>query len=201
VALATYAGVIVITHLTGLMGTIMQHPWAGQVEHLAYLITGFQFFTLVFGAEPIRWRLSVPGRLVLLAMSMAVDTFVGLVLLQSSQPIAMLGHPGWGPSALADTQAGGAIMWAGGDGLMAVLAISLFVSWAQRPDQLGLESSWFEQARRSLQAERQAGAVAPQAGVAAVEAPVPTGDLDEDEEQWRSYNAWLKALQDGSARP
>ena len=56
-----YASTIVLTHLTGLMSTVMSRPWLGQAEHGLYLGVGFVFFLLVFGDEPIRWRLSPPG--------------------------------------------------------------------------------------------------------------------------------------------
>jgi putative copper resistance protein D len=60
VALATYTAVIVCSHLTGIMDTVMQSPWAGQLEHLVYLVVGFQFFTLVMGQPPIRWHRADP---------------------------------------------------------------------------------------------------------------------------------------------
>ena len=84
VALASYTVVIVGTHLTGLMDLIMRNTWAGQLEHLAYVLLGCQFFLVVIGDAPIRWRLSAPARLFMLALSMAVDTFTGVVLLQST---------------------------------------------------------------------------------------------------------------------
>ena len=61
VALASYTAVIVGSHLTGLMDTIMRNTVAGQVEHLVYLVVGYQFFVLVVGDEPIRWRLVDAG--------------------------------------------------------------------------------------------------------------------------------------------
>src|SRR5204863_516257 len=89
VALACYTAVIVGSHLTGLMDTIMRNTIAGQVEHLVYLIAGYQFFVLIVGDEPIRWRLSTPARWGLLAVSMAVDTFTGVTLMMATTPIAM----------------------------------------------------------------------------------------------------------------
>ncbi len=62
VALACYTAVIVGSHLTGLMDTIMRNTWAGQLEHLVYVLVGCQFFVLVVGHEPIRWQLSAPAR-------------------------------------------------------------------------------------------------------------------------------------------
>lgn len=198
VALAAYAVVIVGAHLTGLSDLVMSRPWAGQVEHLIYLAVGVLFFSLIFGDEPIRWRLSMPGRLMLLVISMAVDTFVGLVLLQTTHPISMIAHPGWGLAPLADTQAGGAVMWVGGDGLMAAMAIVLFLSWARRPEATRRQVSFFERARFGLQSERDTplapGPAATEPGTARAAGPVGAANMDEDEEQLAAYNRWLAQL-------
>jgi cytochrome c oxidase assembly factor CtaG len=188
VALACYTAVIVGSHLTGLMDQIMRTPWLGQVEHLVYLLVGCQFFVIILGDEPIRWRLSYPARLLLLALSMAVDTFTGLVLLQSSTPIAMLANPGLQVDPLADTHAGGAIMWVGGDGIMIVIMILLVIAWARQPEHLRRSpNSWLEQARRASFAQR--------VGAPAV-MPSTTGesDFDEDEARRNDYNEWLRRI-------
>ena len=123
VALATYAAVIVGTHLTGLMDTIMLRPWAGQLEHLVYVLVGFQFFTLVMGTPPIRWQLTTPARWGLLVLSMAVDTFTGVILIMALRPVSMVMNGTLMVQPLSDTHTGGAIMWVGGDGLMALVMI------------------------------------------------------------------------------
>ncbi|HEY7010174.1 MAG TPA: cytochrome c oxidase assembly protein, partial [Jatrophihabitantaceae bacterium] len=87
VALAMYTVVIVGSHLTGLMDEIMRNTWAGQLEHLVYVLVGCQFFVLVVGREPIRWQLATPARWLLLAVAMAVDTFTGIVLLQGTHAV------------------------------------------------------------------------------------------------------------------
>ena len=150
VALACYAAVIVGSHLTGVMDTIMRVTWAGQVEHLVYVLVGCQFFALVVGDEPFRWRLATPPRWLMLAIAMAVDTFTGVVLLQGTRPIAMTSSPSLPVDALSDTRTGGAIMWFGGDGIMAVVMVILVIAWLRRPDlQRRDEMSWAEQARRA----------------------------------------------------
>jgi putative copper resistance protein D len=185
VALASYAVVIVGTHLTGLMGVIMAHPWAGQLEHLVYVLVGYQFFALVIGGDPLRWRLSMPAKELLLAVAMAVDTFTGVILLQSSQAISMAGPspPHFDP--LADTRLGGAIMWVGGDAIMAVIMVIVAVAWVRLPERRRRESrSWLEQARRDTFI----------AHTAAVSETQAIGDVDTDEQARAAYNAWLKRL-------
>ncbi len=148
VALASYAVVIVGSHLTGLMDTIMRNAWAGQLEHLVYLLVGCQFFVLVVGHEPIRWRLGTPARWLLLAVAMAVDTFTGIVLLQGTHAVAMVSDPHVMVDALSDTRTGGAIMWFGGDAIMIAVMIVLAVDWLRRVDTDRADrKGWLEQAR------------------------------------------------------
>jgi len=170
VALGGYAAVIVGAHLTGLTDSVLSDVWAGQVEHLTYLVMGLLFFWLLVGDEPIPWELSMPGRILMLMVAMAVDTFVGVVLLQTTKPLATLPHPGWGLNAIDDAQAGGAIMWVGGDGLMAVIAIAVYVAWARQPRE-SRQLSVFERARIGLQSERTPAE------------PADHGDIDEDDRE------------------
>jgi len=184
VALASYCVVIVGSHLTGVMDAVMRHTWAGQIEHLVYLLVGVQFFVLILGDEPIRWRLSSPARWVLLAVAMAVDTFTGIVLLQGTRTIEMLPARGLSVNALADTHAGGAIMWFGGDALMAVVMVVLVVSWLRDADtRTRDEPGWLEQAR---------------AATFATHAGSETAALDEDDSARSAYNEWLARLDERS---
>ncbi|MDQ2958797.1 MAG: cytochrome c oxidase assembly protein [Actinomycetota bacterium] len=183
VALASYIVVIVGTHLTGLMNFIMRNTWAGQLEHLAYVLLGCQFFVVVIGDAPIRWKLGVPARFFMLALSMAVDTFTGVVLLQSTTAVAMSPPPGASINPITDTQTGGAIMWFGGDGIMAVIMVIIAIGWVHQPESSRIEASgWLEQARRANFAEHTgtAGQIA--------------DDFDDDDQRLAQYNDWLHRL-------
>lgn len=185
VALALYTAVIVGAHLSGLTDDVLGSAWSAQVEQVVYLVSGVLFFALLFGNEPIPWKLSMPGRLLLLMFAMAVDALIGVVLLQSTTPVATVGHAGWGPSPLQDTQAGGAVMWVGGDGLMAAMAIGLYVTWARRPEATRRIQSVFERARDGLAHERLS---------AADRVSVSTADVDNDDVALDAYNRWLAQL-------
>lgn len=191
VALATYAVAIVGTHLTGLMNVIMMRPWAGQLEHLVYVLVGYQFFTVAFGDEPLRWSLTPLTKLLLLALAMGVDTFTGVILFESNQPVMMQGLAG-GVDPLGQTILGGAIMWAGGDGIMALLMMLVVVQWLRRPNlRRRVARGWLGQARTATLAVHSLGppeALRPAAGRATLL------DVDEDEHVLAAYNAWLGGL-------
>jgi putative copper resistance protein D len=178
VALAAYAAVIVGSHLTGLMDTIMRNTWAGQVEHLVYVLVGSQFFLLVAGDEPIRWRLAAPARWLLLAIAMAVDTFTGIVLMQGTKAIELT------PSALdvdplSDTHTGGAIMWFGGDAIMALVMVVLVVNWWRYVERVPVSKGWLEQARSATFTEHTGAS---------------GSDVDDDDAAREAYNDWLERL-------
>jgi cytochrome c oxidase assembly factor CtaG len=182
VALASYTVVIVGSHLTGLMDEIMRTTWAGQVEHLVYVLVGCQFFVLVVGTEPIRWRLATPARWLLLAVAMAVDTFTGIVLLQGTHVVAMLPSAHVAVDALSDTRTGGAIMWFGGDAIMIAVMITLTADWLRRVEtDRADKKGWLEQARVATFSER-------------TSASSDVETYDEDEDARDSYNAWLAGL-------
>jgi putative copper resistance protein D len=189
VALACYTAVIVGSHLTGLMDTIMRNTWAGQVEHLVYVLVGMQFFVLVVGDEPIRWRLSTPARWGLLAVAMAVDTFTGVILMMNVVPVAMFPPPSLHVDPLSDTHTGGAIMWFGGDAIMAVVMVSLVIAWLRVSGTMRRDTTgWLEQARQGTLGDRAGAATAPAVAVDS------GAGFDDDEDRLTAYNEWLNSI-------
>jgi putative copper resistance protein D len=62
----------------------------------------------------------------------------------------MIAAPRLSVDALSDTHTGGAIMWVGGDAIMAVVMVILVVSWLYRPGSREADrDGWGERARRA----------------------------------------------------
>lgn len=182
-AFLCYAVVVAGTHLTPFQQVAATSAWAHGLEELLYLASGYLFLLPIVGSEPLGRRLPHLLRLVTLLVGMVVDTVVGVTLLMTVHlPFAAYADAarGWGPSPVDDLHWGGAMMWVGGDLLMAALAILVIATWVSSPGGSDL-GSWLESARRS--------AITRDEGTFGQDT-----DIDEDEDALSAYNAMLARL-------
>ncbi|WP_354531433.1 cytochrome c oxidase assembly protein [Nakamurella sp. UYEF19] len=191
-----YAAVLAGTHLTGFQEVMLGHMWVHEFESALYLVTGYLLFGGLVGADLWPWRLPYLVRFATLGLTMGIDAFVGVVLMLTSDPIAPAfasRHPGWGPGALADQSAAGAVMWFGGDGLMMILMIATAIEWGRAGAKEQSLGSWLEGIRsRELLGHLDVGEY------------VALGDVDDDDDDraLRTYNAMLARLHgSGDAGP
>lgn len=181
-----YAVAVIGVHLTGFMDRAMTDTGAHTGEELAYLVSGYLLFQLVFGRWPGPWQLSGAGRMALLALVTPVDTIVGVVLLQTGTVEGGVGtthdhpRPDWALSAASDTVAAGTTMWIGGTGVMAALMLIVGLVWLHGRPPVQTGPSWTERARQSVHAERTGQAEG--------------GDLDDDDAALAAYNTWLARM-------
>lgn len=190
--LGVYTVAIVGTHLTGFMDAMMRHPWLHGFEGGLYLVAGLLFFAPIADTPPIRWQLSPPMRMFMMVVAMPVDTFTGVILIQTEKypwPMMAANHPSWGPGLIDDLHAGGAVMWIGGDAIMAILLGLAAVAWARlagsgATSELG---GWLSAARVNYQQSAAGGPGAP------IVPPGRTGDSDEDLADYNAYLARLNA--------
>jgi cytochrome c oxidase assembly factor CtaG len=223
--LAVYCATIVGTHLTALSRLIVQNQSAHDAEHVLYLVAGYLFFLPLLGQEPIRWRISYPIRLLILALAMPVDTFTGLVLGYANRgDVVPTGQrPPGAPAPVQDLHWAGAVMWIGGDAIM--LAYIMIVLWMWSRDDSATLGGWLEAARKSrfdeLVSSHAGSAAAPAAGGPAAGGPADGGPADggpadgdpagggasrpgadsggiDDDEHLAAYNAYLARLNSGA---
>ena len=201
-----YALAVLAAHLTSLASYFERNQMAHNTEHVLFVTIGYLFYLPLLGREPIKWRLSYPIRFVTLVLLMPVDTFTGLALGYGSanSPGVPAGpRPAWAPSPVSDLHLGGAVMWIGGDGIMFVLMMLVFLMWS-RDDRAAVNGhSFFERARQAnlatLVASHQPAAsaagmvtAAPPAG-AGLPVADGRGGIDDDE-HLAAYNAYLARL-------
>src|SRR6516225_6244655 len=178
--LAAYCATIVSTHLTVLSRLILENQVLHNAEHVLYLVVGYLFFLPLLGHEPIRWRLSYPIRLLILALAMPIDTFTGLILGYAGRGyVVTVGpRPPGSPGPVQDVHWAGAAMWVGGDAIM--FAYMMIAVWMWSRDDRASLGGWLEAARRSrfeeLVGDDAAGApTVPAAHGPAGDAPRPAG--------------------------
>jgi cytochrome c oxidase assembly factor CtaG len=206
--LVAYCVTVVGTHLTGLAHEILINQTLHNAEHVLYLVVGYIFFLPLLGHEPIRWRVSYPARLLILALAMPVDTFTGLVLGYAGSGFRVTdGPPPPGsPGLVEDVHWAGAAMWIGGDAIMLAYIMLVVWMWSRDPRADSAGMGWLEAARRSrfdelVAGQRAAGAVPGpgRAPTAAGEPPAAAshGGIDDDE-HLAAYNAYLAQLNRGA---
>ncbi len=173
-ATACYAVVLVGTHLTGFLSLARAEPWLHGLEEVLYLASGYVFAVPLVAWEPLRWRPPYPARFGLVLFSMAVDTFVGIVLMMTPGP--------------ADLNLAGALMWFGGDGLMMAVALVVAAQWVRDPDRSTDTGAYLDRARRAALA-----GYGTQTGTE-TDAVLDSADVDDDEAALLAYNRVLAAL-------
>jgi cytochrome c oxidase assembly factor CtaG len=127
-ATAAYCAVVALSHTPPVMDLVLGDGAAHDAEHAGYLLAGYLFFLPVVGSEPIRWRVSIAGRYLMLLAAMMTDSFTGIVFtFQSGEvfpPYASTGRT-WGPSLVSDLHLGGLVMLIGSDIAMTAVALAL----------------------------------------------------------------------------
>jgi cytochrome c oxidase assembly factor CtaG len=188
ISIALYAVVVVGTHLTSFNNVVITHPAVAVAEQAAYLAVGYLYLLSGFGDEPVRWRLARPTKILVLVLSMSIDTFTGITLLMTDEnpwPAYAQKPRSWGPDIITDIHDGGAMMWIGGDIIMLTLVVIALVPWVAGRTRSSSRMRWVESARRATMDRYAAYLPAGASG---------RGDLDSDEARLDAYNAWLAAM-------
>jgi cytochrome c oxidase assembly factor CtaG len=189
-----YAAVVAGTHLMPFMNLVLENSAVHDAEHALYLLVGYLYFLPIIGSEPIRWRMSMLGRYLLLLVTMPVDTAVGVVLmLLPREPFPAYARTGRtrGPGLVADLHEGGFIMFAGSDIVMTILGVAIAVGIICRPRPGAAWNGWLDGM----------GGTALYRGTAArgMARPGP-GARRPNEPDLDAYNAYLASLGDSTAK-
>ncbi|MFI5226646.1 MAG: cytochrome c oxidase assembly protein [Candidatus Limnocylindrales bacterium] len=142
-----FAGVMWATHFSPIFERSLVDPGVHDAEHALYLTAGILFWWPAVALDPSPWRMSHPARMLYTGLQMPQNTFLAFVILNASVPLyahyANLNLP-WGPTAVADQQLAGAIMWIVGDLVFMFSMILMLAGWMR------------SEAREEKRSERQA---------------------------------------------
>jgi cytochrome c oxidase assembly factor CtaG len=138
----------------------LRNQYVHDAIHLHFIAVGLLFWWPVVGVDPSRWRLHHLARVLYVFLMVPFHAFLGVAIMNSGHLLApSLGDfvRDWGPSPLADQQAGGAIMWGTGDVISLVAVIAILASWASYEEKVAArEDRRIARERAALQARDQA---------------------------------------------
>ena len=122
---------MLVYFITPFYALSLRHPLLHDGTHLHFLVVGCLFWWLVIGLDPSRWRLSYPAKLGFLATGIPVGVIIGLTLTGAHTSI----DPG--VHSLADTHAGGALLWVVNE-LFTLAALAIVgVQWMRAEERAG----------------------------------------------------------------
>ncbi|MEO7193346.1 MAG: cytochrome c oxidase assembly protein [Pseudonocardiaceae bacterium] len=135
VALGVYVGSFSVLYFTGLYDATASSHWAHLALNACFLLTGYVYYWLIIGTDPLPHRVSDLGKLGLLLGAMPFHAFVGLTLMRSATVLGgdyyrSLALP-FVPDLLADQHAGAAMGWALGEIPMVIVLVALLVRWSR----------------------------------------------------------------------
>jgi putative membrane protein len=142
----------------------LRNRFVHDAVHLHFVAVGLLFWWPVVGLDPTRWRLHHLARVLYVFLMVPFHAFLGVAIMNSGHLLApSLGRfvRAWGPTPLADQQAGGAIMWGAGDIISLIAVISILAAWASYEEKVAARED------RRIARERAARAKAAEAAQAA----------------------------------
>jgi putative copper resistance protein D len=111
----------------------LRNPFVHDLVHLHFLGAGLLFWWPLVGIDPTRWRLPHLARLLFVFLMVPFHAFLGVAIMNSGRllaPSLATFHRSWGPTPLADQQAGGAILWGAGDLVALGAVLGILAAWA-----------------------------------------------------------------------
>jgi putative membrane protein len=120
-------------YFSPLFDLTLRQPLVHDLVHLHFLAAGLLFWWPLVGLDPSRWRLPHIARLLFVFLMVPFHAFLGVAIMNSGRVLAPTLESfqrTWGPTPLADQQAGGAILWGAGDLITILAVLGILISWA-----------------------------------------------------------------------
>lgn len=124
-------------HFSALYDAALESAPIHYAQHASFLGAALLFWWPVLGADPSPWRLPHPARLLYLFLALPQNSFLGVALLTAGgvlYPHYLTNVREWGPTPLADQQAGALLMWTVGD-LAFLAGVAVVVAGWMRLDE------------------------------------------------------------------
>ena len=138
VGFSAFAIVLWTSHFTPVYEATLTDERLHALEHVVFLVTALLFWWPIVARDPGASRLSHPGRLLYLFLSMPVMSLLGFVIDSSTRvlyPHYIASSRALGTSGLADQRLGGTIMWEASMLVSAVALGAVLIDWMRRDEQ------------------------------------------------------------------
>jgi putative membrane protein len=120
------------THFSPLFDLALEDPLIHEFEHVLFLTGALFFWWPAVALDPAPYRLGYPARVGYLFTQMTQNTFLAVVILNSTAVLyrhyATLGSP-WGIDALDDQRLAAGIMWIIGDFVFLTAILAVVAGW------------------------------------------------------------------------
>jgi putative membrane protein len=137
VAWLLFAGVNWGWHFSAFYNEALENVWLHHFQHATFMAAALLFWWPVIAADPTRWRLPHPVRLLYLFLAMPQNSFLGVALYSASAPLYqhyVTNVRSWGPTPIDDQRLGGVIMWVVGDMILLVAMVVVVAAWMRHED-------------------------------------------------------------------
>jgi cytochrome c oxidase assembly factor CtaG len=168
IAWVLFTATLYALYFSPLFDLSLRNRFVHDLVHLHFITVGLLFWWPVVGVDPTRWRLHHLARVLYVFLMVPFHAFLGVAIMNSrallAPALAGFVRP-WGPTPLADQQAGGAIMWGAGDIISLVSVIAILVAWASYEEKVAAREDRRIARERAARARAGAGQATPaQAG-------------------------------------
>ncbi len=116
---------MVVYFLTPVYAISERHPLFHDYVHLHFLVAGCLYWWVVIGLDHSRWRLSYPAKLGYLATGVPINAILGV------SPVGARKSIDAALNTLADTHAGGAVLWGVGELVLVAALGVMFIQWSR----------------------------------------------------------------------
>lgn len=201
VSLPLFAGSMFGLYFTPWYEATLRNTFLHDMQHVHFVLVGCLFFWPLVGVDPVPGRLPHLARMGVAFLAVPTHAVLGITLMTMDTVIAsgwyLHDHQVAWVNALADQNAGGAILWASGDLVNMIIAAALFAQWVQADERqatrvdrrLDRHQARAHHPAGAAQAAGQAAARGGTPGSAQPGTPSPAGD-----DELAAYNAWLARL-------
>jgi putative copper resistance protein D len=157
VGLALFALIPTAWYVTPLFERSLTNEWLHYLGYSVFLFAGLHYWWPIVPANPTRWHIAYPVRLVYLLALVPIHAFLGTMFYEPDRvmyPQLSQIPRAWGPGPLMDQQAAGAFMFIAGEmiGLIALLIVA--GQWASAEERATVRKEEAEARRRAAESAK-----------------------------------------------